>query len=181
MSESITDLVKDALHVLNIWKTEVIFMMRRESPVKVVHQVTVAANGSIGSGLDDWSNPEPVWQCPTAFEAWLHRISITSPHHGPAAPLTTGELLLFGSQGGVILWTPQPGLQTNVVPEQFVEGHASAPHLSSGEWLYLLGDQLPAAVSIRIDLQVNLVAGVSSGTPKPFVGTTSGTTTGNGS
>ena len=178
----IMDWVKDALHVLNIWHRELITILRVPTPIKVTKVVTTLPDGCIGSGLDDSSDPETIWECSMAHEAWLHRITVTSLTHTPANPLTTGQIQLMGSSGQIIAWSPQPGLENNVLPVTMErEGRFSAAHLSPGEKLYAVGDQLPPNIQIRFDLQINLVSGISPDTPIPYVGTAITTPAHNGS
>lgn len=143
---------------------ELITVLRTPTPVKIARSVQADDHGCIGSGLDA-PNPREIWRCPMSTEAWLHRITITSPDYTPNNPLTEGQLLFTGGTGQVIIFTPQPP-ETNVLPAQFVEGHLSAPHLSSGETLLLVGDQLPADLLLRVDLQVLLNTGISEFTPR---------------
>lgn len=166
------DLVRDALHVLNIIRRDVLLKVKVPTPVKIVHNVLTDIHGCIGGGLDNPVDPEQLWMCPSSHEAWLHRILITSPAYPPAAPLDTGQIMLIGSTGQIIDWTPEPGMENNVIPVQIErEGGLSAPHLTPGERLYAIGDQLPVGIQVRFDLQINLVAGVSPATPFPYVGT----------
>lgn len=171
MSDVVT-YIKDALHVLNIWKHELIATLRVPTPIKIVHVVTTLPDGCIGSGLDDPSNPDTLWECSMAHEAWLHRIVLTSPSYSPASPLDSGQIMLMGSTGQIITWSPQPGTEDNVIPAILEkEGRFSAAHLTPGERLTVVGDSLPPNIKIRFDLQINLVAGISGDTPIPYVGT----------
>lgn len=175
------DWARDALHTLNIWHRELLTILKVPTPIKIVTVVTTLPDGCIGSGLDDMSNPDTLWECPTSHEAWVHRILVTSPAYGPASPLASGQILLFGSNGAIVSWTPQPGMENNVIPgivEQ--EGRFSAAHLNAGERLQVVGDQLPPDIKVRFDLQINLVSGISPDTPIPHIGT-SITTPSNGS
>ena len=171
---------KDTLQILNIWKRELITSIKMPTPIKIVNSFTTGSNGIIGGGLNNLSIAGTIWECPMSHEAWLHRINITSPQYTPISQLDTGQLLLFGSSGEIITWTPggpgqQPvigGTQGVVLPIAVeIEGRFSAPHLSPGERLLVVGDTLPSNVTIRFDLQINLVAGISPDTPIPFVGT----------
>jgi hypothetical protein len=178
----LTDHLMDMLQVFNIWRRELITTLKVPTPIKITTVVTTLDDGCIGSGVDDPSDPETLWECSMAHEGWIHRIVITSPAHTPASPLTTGQIMLLSSSGHVLTWAPQPGLENNVIPiilEQ--EGRFSAIHLSPGEKLYAVGDQLPAGIQVRFDLQINLVSGVSADTPIPFVGTSLARSTTNGS
>lgn len=172
MIMDLVDWARDAFHVLNIWHREVITILQVPTPIKIIQTVTTLSDGCIGSGVDDPSLPETIWECPMSHEAWIHRILITSSAYTAANPLDTGQILLFGSTGEMIAWSPQPGSENNVIPiTASIEGRFSAPHLSPGERLYVVGDQLPPNVQIRFDLQINLVAGISPDTPIPNIGT----------
>lgn len=77
------------------------------------------------------------------------------------------EMLLIGSTSGeVIASLPETVTTSMVVPNQFVEGRLSAPHLDRGESLCIVGDGLPANNHIRVDLQVVLMTGASEYTPR---------------
>lgn len=166
------DWVRDALHVLNIWHKEFITTLKIQTPVKFMKVVTVLPDGCIGSGVDDPSYPEILYECPMSHEAWLHRIIATSPSYTPANPLAQGQILLFGSAGQIISWTPQPGSENNVLPALIErEGTQSSAHLSAGEKLYVVGDQLTPDIKVRFDLQIQLVSGISPDTPIPYIGT----------
>jgi hypothetical protein len=141
----------------------VITMLKTPTPIKVTQNLLVDPSGCIGGGL---SSPDPklLYACPSSAEAWLHRITITAPDYGPAAPLTQGQLLCTGSTSGEILFfLPYHG---DVAPIQIVEGLASAPHLNNGERALIVADQLPPGIHIRIDLQISIVIGVSTYTPR---------------
>lgn len=145
---------------------ELIQQLRIPTPLKITQTFTASAGGVIGGGL---ANPVPltIWTCPVSTEAWIHRATFTSPGHGPAAPLTTGQVVLLGGQSGLgetVWFLPQNG---NVAPVQFTEGRASAPHLNSGETLGIVADTLPANTVLRIDLQILLTTqGLSGFTPR---------------
>lgn len=142
---------------------ELITLLRTPTPIKVTRSFTTSASGVIGGGLNA-PDPQLIYTCPMSAEAWLHRISITAPGYGPAAPLKTGQIMCLGSTSGeVIFFLPQAG---TVAPVQIVEGRASAPHLNSGETCGIVGDGLPNNISIRIDLQLTLLTGLSEFTPK---------------
>lgn len=142
---------------------ELIEQLRIPTPQKVSNTFTVTAAGTIGGGL---TAPAPltVYTCPVSVEAWLHRVTFSSPGNGPANPLKTGQIVLYGTQSGELLYfLPQNGI---VAPVQFTEGRASAAHLNSGETIGIVGDTLPAGTNIRIDLQFQLISiGVSPFTP----------------
>lgn len=142
---------------------ELIRQLRVPTPQKVTKTFTADASGNIGGGF---TNPVPliIYTCPVSSEAWLHRITFTTPANGPANPLKTGEIELLGSQSNeVILFLPQNGV---VSPVQFTEGRASAAHLNAGESVWIVGDTLPAGTVIRVDLQFLIISeGVSAFTP----------------
>lgn len=170
--DDLYSLARDFLSTLHILHRDVLLKVKVPTPIKVIHTVTSDASGCLSGGLDVPVDPEILYMCPSSHEAWLHRILVTSPNYPPAVPLTTGEIMLIGSTGQIITWTPQPGEENNVVPSLLeVEGGLSAAHLTPGERLYVLGDQLPPNIQFRFDLQINLVAGISSATPLPHVGT----------
>ena len=80
--------------------------------------------------------------------------------------------MFFGSTGQIINWTPEPGMENNVIPVVVEsEGGLDAPHLTPGEHLYVVGSLLPPHIYVRFDMQVNLVAGYSPATPFPYIGT----------
>lgn len=142
---------------------ELITTLRTPTPLKVSKTFLVDVNGCIGHGLDT-PDPEELYRCPMSAEAWVHRISITVPNHGPAQPLTAGEIMCYGSTAGeVIFFLPYHG---DIAPIQIIEGRLSAPHLNAGELMYIVGDQLTPGISIRIDLQIVLNQGVSEYTPR---------------
>jgi hypothetical protein len=176
------DAITGALDVLNIWKRELIATLKVPTPIKITSVVTTLPDGCIGSGVDDPSDPETLWECSMAHEAWIHRIVVTSPAAVPASPITVGQIMLMGSTGHILSWTPQPGTDNNVIPaiiEQ--EGRFSAIHLTPGERLLVVGDQLPPGIQVRFDMQINLVSGLTPDTPIPFVGTSLGKPVTNGS
>lgn len=144
---------------------ELVTLLRTPTPVKHTKIVAIDPSGCIGGGLD---SPDPVelYRCPMSAEAWINRITVTSPEHHPATPLTTGEALLTGSTAGeIILFLPISGA---VAPVQAPEGRLSAPHLNRGEVVTIVGDQLPAGHHLRFDFQILLVTGISEFTPKNY-------------
>lgn len=142
---------------------ELITFLRTPTPVKVSKTFTVDAGGTIGGGINA-TFPLTLYTCPMSAEAYLHRISVTAPGYGPAAPLTAGEIVCTGSTSGeVIFFLPISG---DIAPVQIVEGRLSAPHLNAGETAGILGDGLPAGITIRVDLQILLTTGISEYTPK---------------
>lgn len=77
------------------------------------------------------------------------------------------ELSIIGTTSGeVILTLPEYSTTSWVIPNQFVEGRLSAPHLDRGESICLNGDGLPAGNHIRVDLQVVILTGASEFTPR---------------
>jgi len=146
---------------------ELITLLRTPTPVKVVKMFTVGAGGNIGGSVTMPDLSQIVYTAPMSSEAWLHRISISSPEHGPATPIVApAEILLFGSNGEIVLMVPENASTSQVAPVQFIEGRLSAPHLSPGESLTISGDGLTAGNHIRIDLQFSLVQGITEFTPK---------------
>lgn len=142
---------------------ELITLLRTPSPIKVTKTITVDPSGCIGGGFDQ-PNPVDLYRCPMSAEAWLHIISITVPDYGPAQPLEQGQILCSGTTAGEpIFFLP---LRGDVAPIQMKEGRLSAPHLNNGEAAVLVGDQLPPGISMRFDLQVVLVTGLSQYTPR---------------
>jgi hypothetical protein len=145
---------------------ELITLLRTPTPVKISRIFSISATGTLGgsAALPDLS--QIIWTSPMGSESWLHRITITSPEHGPSSPIISpAELVLMGSSGEVILILPEIATTYQVAPTQFVEGMMSAPHLSPGESVSVSGDGLPANAHIKIDLQITLVQGVSEYTP----------------
>lgn len=141
---------------------ELITLLRTPTPVKITRSFAVDANGLIGGGL---AAPDPrfLYTCPISSEAWLHRITVTAPTYGPANPLKTGQIVCLGSTAGeTIFFLPVGG---SIAPVQIVEGRQSAPHLNPGETVGLVGDTLPASISLRVDLQIILVQGITEFTP----------------
>ena len=142
---------------------ELVTMLRAPTPIKVSQVFTADSNGCIGGGLDTPS-PVDLYRTPMSSEAWLNRITITCPDHGPAEPLTSGELVCMGSTSGeIIFFLPNHG---DIAPLQIVEGRLSAPHLNAGEVASIVADQLPPGTHLRIDLQITLVSGLSEYTPR---------------
>lgn len=165
-----SDIIKEAVNAIGnlIFGTNkqletVITMLKSPTPIKVTQNFLVDPSGCIGGGL---SSPDPkvLYACPMSAEAWIHRISITVPDYGPSEPLTQGQLMCTGSTAGeVLFFLPYHG---DVAPIQIVEGISSAPHLNNGERALIVGDQLPVGIHLRIDLQITIVIGVSTYTPR---------------
>lgn len=147
---------------------ELITQLRAPTPQKISKIFLISAAGTIGgsSSLPDFS--QIIYTAPMSSEAWLHRITITSPEHGPATPIVSpAQLVLVGSTAGeIILSLPEIATTYQVAPTQFIEGRLSAPHLDRGESLVVAGDGLPASAHLRFDLQLVLVTGASEFTPK---------------
>lgn len=146
---------------------ELITQLRQGTPQKVRKVFQVPAGGTIGGGTANPDFSQVVYTAPESAEAWLHRITMTSPQHGPGAPLTTGAIVLVGTTfGEVIVMAPDNGVQNNTLPVQFIEGRSSAPHLDRGESLTISGGGLTPNDVIIIDLQIFLVTGLSEFTPR---------------
>ena len=169
MSDSVGDLIKDAVNALGSIFTksnkDVLTTLRQPTPIKITRVVTSDAGGFIGDGFSTLRNPRPVplWECPMAHEAWINRIVIEALTYMPANPLTTGNLKLLSSTGNTIQFLPVGGV---IAPIVITEGRLSAPHLNNGEWLTVLGEGIPVSVSLKFDMQIVLVSGVSSDTPR---------------
>ena len=130
-------------------------VMRQPTPNKVTFQVLTSSTGAVP--------PTTIWMNPMSQEAWINRIAVSAVGYTPAAPLTTGWLTLNGASGDLINFFPIGG---TVAPVVITEGRVSAPHLNSGSSLTVTGAGLPASISIRFDLQIILVSGVSQYTPR---------------
>jgi hypothetical protein len=145
---------------------ELITLLRAPSPIKVVKLFTISAAGTLGGSLANPDMSQIVYTSPVSAESWLHRITISSPEHGPATPIIApAQLVLISSLNDIVLQLPEIASTYQVAPTQFIEGRASAPHLSPGVSLCVSGDALPANHHLRIDLQISLVQGVSEYTP----------------
>lgn len=141
---------------------ELITVLRQPTPLNITTAVTANAAGVIGGGL---TTPDPVtlFQCPMSHEAWINRIAISSPSAKPNAPLVTGQAMCIGSTAGeMIFFLPIAG---TVAPILITEGRLSAAQLNEGERMLFSADTLPANTTLKIDLQIVLVTGVSVDTP----------------
>lgn len=146
---------------------ELISLLRVPTPIKTFKVFQISAAGSLGGSISAPDLSQIVWTSPMSAESWLHRITITSPEHGPSSPIVApAELTLITSLGTVVLMLPEIASTYQVAPTQFVEGRFSAPHLSPGESLTVSGDGLPANAHLKIDLQIGLVQGISELTPQ---------------
>jgi hypothetical protein len=146
---------------------ELITWLRAPTPIKITRVFTVSANGTLGGSVAIPDLSQIIYTSPMGSESWLHRITITSPDHGPATPiLAPAQLALVSSNGPIILMLPEIASTYQVAPTQFIEGRLSAPHLSAGESLTVSGDGLPNNAHLRFDLQIVLTQGVSEFTPK---------------
>lgn len=146
-------------------QAQLVNILRTPTPVKVSRSFLIDPSGCIGAGLAQ-PMPHTIYQCPMSAEAWVTRITVTSPEHSPNNALVQGEIMVTGSTSGeVIFFLPLSGA---IAPVQITEGRLSAPHLNPGEQMWIVGDQLPAGHHIRVDLQVMLVQGVSEYTPPKF-------------
>jgi len=145
---------------------ELISTLRVPTPIKVTEIIQIGPGGNIGSDFNDLSNI--VYTCPLSAEAWLHRITITCPENGPGVPIIAPAVMqIMGTTfGEIIFQLPEISNTDILVPNQFIEGRQSAPHLDRGESLCVAGNGLPAGAHIRFDLQINLVQGFSEYTPK---------------
>jgi|SRR5215469_78416 len=159
-----TDLIDNLSNALQgLFKSndELITLLRTPTPVKVTKRLTSDVNGCLGNGVVT-PVPEVLYQCPASAEAWLHRISISSPNYTPRNPLQAGEMIAYGSGGELVFFTPLAG---DICPVQLVEGHLSAPHLNGSEELLIVGDALPPNIPFRFDFQIILRTGISQYTP----------------
>lgn len=144
---------------------QLVTVLRTPTPVKVSKVLQIDPSGCIGGNIDP-VDPFIVYRTPMSHEAWINRITITSPEHPPANPLVSGEVYITGSTAGeIILFLPISGC---VAPVQAPEGRLSAPHLNPGEEIRVSGDLLPAGHHLRFDLQIMLVTGISEYTPPKF-------------
>lgn len=145
---------------------ELLTWMRANTPIKITKTFTVPAGGVLGGGLANPDLSQIIFTCPESSEAWIPRLTITSPQHLPNAPLTTGSIALIGTTfNEVIYFTPEPPAVATI-PTQWFEGGDSAPHLDRGESITISGTGLTAGDVIRIDAQIILVQGVSEFTPR---------------
>jgi len=168
ISDIIQDLFQGVTTLFTGHHRELINTLRVPTPVKVSNVQIADASGVIGGGLSGGGGvPQShIYRCPMSHEAWLHRITITSPGASPKAPLTTGQVMLVGQTSGeVIAFLPISGA---IAPVQIVEGRLSAPHLNAGETVIVLADSLPANTALRFDLQIGLVTGISEYTPRLY-------------
>lgn len=140
---------------------ELIRYLRVPTPQKVTFVVQADGTGTIGGGF---ANPTPIfiYQCPVSQEAWIHRISVTSPSGTPKAPLTTGQLMAISGAGEPLFFLPTGGV---VAPVTITEGRGSAAHLNPGSRMSIYGDSFPPNTALRFDLQILLDIGVSNYAP----------------
>lgn len=146
---------------------ELITWLRAPTPIKITRVFTVSSTGTLGGSVAIPDLSQIIYTSPMGSESWIHRITITSPDHGPATPiLAPAQLALVSSNGPIILMLPEIASTYQVAPTQFIEGRLSAPHLSPGESLTVSGDGLPNNAHLRFDLQIILTQGVSEYTPR---------------
>lgn len=146
---------------------ELLTWLRVTTPIKITKVFTINNSGTLGGSVANPDLSQIIYTSPMGSESWLHRITISSPEHGPSAPIISpAQLVLVSSNGPIILQLPEIASTYQVAPTQFVEGRMSAPHLSSGESLTVSGDGLPANNHLRFDLQISLVSGLSQFTPR---------------
>lgn len=168
---SIFDLVREAVNgiggLLTGQHKDAMTILRQPTPIKITRAVTSDASGLIGGG---WSlltgansRPVPLWECPMAMEAWINRIVIDAAGYMPANPYTTGNIRLISSSGVPIQYFPIAG---TIAPVIVTEGRLSAPHLTSGEYLAIQGESLLVGIQFTINLQIVLVTGVTTDTPR---------------
>jgi len=166
-SNIVLDVIRDVIAGIGDLFTkgqhDLITILRQPTPIKYTRVITADAAGNIGGGLNA-GNIVDVYRCPVSAEGWINRIAITAAGYGPKTPLTQGQAYLTGSTfNELIMMLPVAG---QIAPLISTEGRLSAPHLNPGEQLLITGDGFPANVSLKIDLQIVLVQGVSEYTPK---------------
>lgn len=164
---------------------ELVTWMRANTPVKITRVFTVPAGGVLGGGLLNPDLSQIIFTCPESSEAWINRITITSPQHAPGTPLTTGSLALIGTTFNEVIYVSPEPPAVACIPQQWIEGGNGAPHLDRGESITISGTALTPGDNIRIDMQIQLVQGVSEFTPRTMSPTdltakVSGTTIGLG-
>jgi len=169
MNDNIGDLIRDAVNGIgNIFmkgNRDVITTLRQPTPIKITRTVTSDSGGFIGGGFSALTNPRPVplWECPMSHEAWINRLVVEAITYMPANPYTTGNIKLLSSTGNSIYFLPISGV---IAPIVITEGRLSAPHLNSGEYISILGEGLLVGIQFKLDMQIVLVSGVSSDTPR---------------
>jgi len=176
---SILDQITDVIwNFISPISKDVLTVLRVPTPIKVTKMIPISSTGNIGTSFNDLSNV--IYTAPVSTEAWLHRITITCPENGPGNPIVSPAVMqIMGTTfGEVILQLPEIATTEILVPNQFIEGRLSAPHLDRGESLCVSGNGLPAGAHIRFDLQISLVQGITEFTPK--TNSPTNITTGNG-
>lgn len=176
----IPDIVKEAINSLGGLLTrnhrELVNHMRTPTPQKVSTLVQVNASGNISNNpsqnyVADGTTGITIYQCPINHEAWIHRIAISTaggypggavPIYSPKSPLTAGEIVCYGGSQEMLFFLPIGGV---VAPIIITEGFASAIHLNGGASMKVVGDGLTANISLRFDMQIMLVTGISEYTP----------------
>jgi hypothetical protein len=142
---------------------ELITLLRTPTPIKIVKVLEVDPSGCIGGGQDS-PTPVTLYTAPASTEAWLHRITITSPEYTADAPLQIGGLRCTGSTAEEPIFSlPHRGDLTDVY---ILEGRLSAPHLNASEAAWVVGQSMPPGIHLRFDLQIILSEGLSEFTPR---------------
>jgi hypothetical protein len=72
---------------------ELLTQLRVPTPMKVSKLLTISAAGTIGGSVALPTLDQIIYTAPMSSEAWLHRITITSPENGPANPIGGGAYI----------------------------------------------------------------------------------------
>lgn len=165
MPDSLADVMSDSLEsikqLLHLQRRDIVTVLRQPTPIKITRTATADASGNIGGGIAA-GTPVMLYQISEAHEAWINRVTVSSPGHGPSSPLTAGEAWVQTNTGFPIFFLPIGG---SVAPVIISEGRLSAPHMSPGEQIMISGDGLGAGTVLKFDFQIVLVTGVSADTP----------------
>jgi hypothetical protein len=78
---------------------ELITLLRAPTPVKVSRMFTVGAGGIIGGGVALPTLDQIIFSCPESSEAWIHRITLSSPENTAANPIQASLQTLNSGQG----------------------------------------------------------------------------------
>jgi hypothetical protein len=126
-------------------------MVRRQST-----EVTTDASGNISGGIGVGGSANVVYQVPTGYIAFVHRLNSNAPGYTPAAPLTTGGVIICRNANLVAnteMFLPVSGV---VAPVLFTAGSNSALWLNGGDQLVIGGGGLPVSIPIIFTVQVRL-------------------------
>lgn len=116
------------------------------------------ARASVNTGADGTFGPLGLYSVPAGYEAYLHRVVVTSPAYPASAPLTVGDVTIVhnADQSDVDVFFPINGY---VAPVIYTDNGTAATRYRGNETIDAYGTGLPDNIQLLFVVQLRLWQG----------------------